>query len=181
MSLKHSILALLSPEPKTGYQLSKEIQSSITFFWKATHQQIYRELASLEQNRLVKHREVAQSNKPDKKIYSVTKEGTKELMRWMKEPSELPAIRDSFMVKLFTGHLTHPEILLEDLRNQKQVHEKRQNQFREAQKKYFQDVSSLSFEEKFQYLTLRRGLLLGEAWLSWCKEVEDFLEATSEQ
>ncbi len=48
MSLKHSLLALLSREAKTGYELSKDVGGSTGFFWTATHQQIYRDLAELE-------------------------------------------------------------------------------------------------------------------------------------
>jgi DNA-binding PadR family transcriptional regulator len=176
MSLKHSILALLSVEPKTGYQISKDIQGSITFFWKATHQQIYRDLVSLEQSGWVKHREVAQQDKPDKKIYSLTKSGTKELRRWMEEPSEIPATRDGFMIKLFMGHLVDPTVLLEDLRAQKKTHEIRQKHFEEAKENFFQNVTSLPIEDQYKYLTLRRGILLGQAWLAWCEEVEAYLK-----
>ena len=96
MFIKILILALLSLEPKTGYQLSKDVQGSTGFFWKATHQQIYRDLASLEELGWLKFPEVTQKEKPDKKIYSITKTGKKELVRWMKEPSETPVMRDPF-------------------------------------------------------------------------------------
>lgn len=175
MSLKHSILALLSLEEKTGYQLAKDVQTSIAFFWKATHQQIYRDLSGLEKSGLVSYRDVPQEEKPDKKIYSITRSGTQELLRWMKEPSKIPATRDSFMIKLFMGDLVKPSVLLDDLRKQKQIHEERQNKFQEAKERYFQDVSSAPRTEQYRYLTLRRGILLGQAWLEWCKEVEDFL------
>jgi len=176
MSLKHSILAVLSSEPKTGYQLSKDVQGSTGFFWKATHQQVYKELASLEGSGFVKHLEVAQKDKPDKKVYSVTKSGIKELIRWMREPTELAAIRDAFLIKLFVGHLIEPKEILEDLERQKQVVETRQEQFQNLEKEYFQNPSSLPIEHQFNYMTLRKGIILGKAWLSWCKEVEDFLK-----
>jgi DNA-binding PadR family transcriptional regulator len=179
MSLKHSILAILSMEPKTGYQISKDVQNSISFFWKATHQQIYRDLAGLEEKGWVKHREVSQEEKPDKKIYSLTNSGKKELLRWMKEPSEIPATRDSFMIKLFMGNLVDSLVLLEDLRDQKKIHQSRQKQFQEAKEKYFADVSSLTQDDHYKYLTLRRGILLGEAWLAWSQEVESFLDTSS--
>jgi DNA-binding PadR family transcriptional regulator len=175
MSLKHSILAILSSEPKTGYQLSKDVEGSIRFFWQATHQQVYRDLADLERSGFVKHKEVTQEEKPDKKVYSITKAGTKELIRWMKEPSEIPATRDSFMIKLFMGHLVGAESLLKDLRNQKQIHENRQNLYRQIEKKYAHPFESLSADQQYMYMTLRRGILLEQAWLAWCQEVEDFL------
>lgn len=176
MSLKHSILAILSSEPKTGYQLSKDVEGSIRFFWQATHQQVYRDLASLEQSGFVKHKEVIQEEKPDKKVYSITKAGTKELLRWMEEPSELPATRDSFMIKLFMGHLIEPETLLKDLRHQKVIHENKQTLLRDIEMRYPRNFKSMPLEQKYMYMTLRRGILLGQAWLAWCEEVEAFLE-----
>ena len=175
MSLKHSILAILSSEPKTGYQLSKDVEGSIRFFWQATHQQVYRDLAHLEQSGFVTHTDVAQEDKPDKKVYSITKAGTKELIRWMNEPSELPATRDSFMIKLFMGHLAGADSLLKDLRNQKQIHEHRQTLFCYIEKKYSRNFESLPVEQQYMYMTLRRGIVLEKAWLAWCEEVEDFL------
>lgn len=176
MSLKHSLLALLSLKSTTGYQLSKEVEGSINFFWKATHQQIYRDLTSLEQSAWVKHVQIAQDEKPDKKVYSITKLGTKELLRWMKEPSELPAHRDSFMIKLFLGNLIGASPLMEDISRQKKIYVDRQNQYREIEKKYHQDFPSLSEEQQYRYMTLRRGILMGQAWLAWCEEVEGFLK-----
>lgn len=176
MSLKHSILAVLSSEPKTGYELSKDVQGSTGFFWKASHQQIYKELSGLEKIGFIKYTEVAQQDKPDKKIYSVTKSGVKELIRWMREPTELPAMRDAFLIKLFVGHLIERKELVEDLERQKRVVEERQAQFQSIEKKYFEDPSSLPIEQQFTYMTLRKGIIMGNAWLSWCREVENFLK-----
>ena len=47
MALGDAILACLTERPMTGYELAKTFDSSIGFFWKADHQQIYRELNKL--------------------------------------------------------------------------------------------------------------------------------------
>ncbi len=47
MALGDAILACLTERPMTGYELAKTFDSSIGFFWKANHQQIYRELSRL--------------------------------------------------------------------------------------------------------------------------------------
>lgn len=179
MSLKHSILAILSSAPKSGYQLSKDVEGSIRFFWNASHQQVYRDLAGLEKSGLVKYKEIAQEERPDKKVYTITKAGVKELLRWMQEPSELPATRDSFMIKLFMGHLVKTEYLLKDLRNQKHIYESRLNLLCDIEKKYPHDFKSIPTQQQYMYMTLRRGIILSQAWLSWCEEVENFLEAQS--
>ena len=83
------------------------------------------------------------------------------------------------MIKLFMGHLVGSAVLLKDLRAQKKIYELRQKYFQEAKEKYFKDQASLRHEDRFKYLTLQRGLLLGKAWLSWCEEVEVFLQERS--
>lgn len=44
MSLPHVILTVLSTRDATGYDITKEFSASIGYFWKASHQQVYREL-----------------------------------------------------------------------------------------------------------------------------------------
>ena len=45
---------------------------SIGFFWKADHQQIYRELSRLRDRGHIQGREVVQSGKPNKLVYTLT-------------------------------------------------------------------------------------------------------------
>ena len=69
MALGDAILACLTERPMTGYELAKTFDSSIGFFWKADHQQIYRELSKLRDRGYIQGREVVKSGKPNKLIY----------------------------------------------------------------------------------------------------------------
>ena len=53
MALGDAILACLTEHPMTGYELAKTFDSSIGFFWKADHQQIYRELLEAARPRAI--------------------------------------------------------------------------------------------------------------------------------
>ena len=48
MSLPHALLTALTEHPGSGSDLAGRFDRSIGYFWQATHQQIYRELARLE-------------------------------------------------------------------------------------------------------------------------------------
>ena len=48
MSLAHAVLTSLIEKPSSGYALARRFDKSIGYFWHATHQQIYRELARME-------------------------------------------------------------------------------------------------------------------------------------
>ena len=63
MALGDAILACLTERPMTGYELAKTFDTSIGFFWKADHQQIYRELSKLRDRGHVQAREVVQTGK----------------------------------------------------------------------------------------------------------------------
>ena len=175
MSLKHSLLAVLSKKSKTGYELSKDVGDSTGFFWSATHQQIYKELAALEKSGWIKHKEVEQADKPDKKIYSTTQSGLSELKRWLHQPTEPGPSKDAFLIKLFAGDLVQPETILQDLLRHKETHQVRRRKYLETEKRYFNRADLLPIDGQYQYLTLRRGITFENAWLKWCKEVEEVL------
>ena len=68
LPLGDAILACLTERPMTGYELAKTFDSSIGFFWKTDHQQIYRELSRLRDRGYIQGREVVQSGKPNKLV-----------------------------------------------------------------------------------------------------------------
>jgi len=49
MALAEAILVCLTERPMSGYDLAKNFDASIGFFWRASHQQIYRELGRLRE------------------------------------------------------------------------------------------------------------------------------------
>ena len=53
MSLRYALLALLTSEPMTGYDISRRFQSSVGHVWHAHDSQIYPELRKMEAEGLV--------------------------------------------------------------------------------------------------------------------------------
>jgi DNA-binding PadR family transcriptional regulator len=85
MALEHAILVSLSERPASGLDLTRRFDRSIGFFWSATHQQIYRVLARMEADGWVRSTSVAQSGRPDKKVYDVAAAGGRELQDCLAE------------------------------------------------------------------------------------------------
>src|SRR5258707_4259117 len=73
MALSHAILATLLSGPVSGYKLTKRFNAAIGYFWQATHQQIYRELASLEEHGSIQR--VPSSSSSTEKLYALTPAG----------------------------------------------------------------------------------------------------------
>ena len=103
MSLKHGLLGLLTLRKSSGYDLSKLFQESLSFFWVANQSQIYRELDKMEDLGWVVSSKVEQDARPNKRVYGITKEGNKELIRWLKEMNaeDLAVVRNPLLMKLF--------------------------------------------------------------------------------
>lgn len=83
MSLKHTILGFLSTQDLSGYDLQKKIENTINHFWPSTQSQIYRTLKELIDDGHVDMQIIYQDEKPNKKLYSITANGKKELNHWL--------------------------------------------------------------------------------------------------
>ena len=100
MALEHALLVALSEQPASGLDLAKRFDRSIGFFWHATHQQIYRVLARMDGDGWVTVTEVAQTGRPDKKVYAVTPAGARVLADWLAEPTPMEPLRSELAVKM---------------------------------------------------------------------------------
>src|SRR5690349_17967682 len=116
MSLRSAILGFLSLEPTSGYDLKQRFDGSVRSFWTATQSQIYRELHALERDGAVRAETVAGEGKPDRKIYSLTAEGRRELASWLEEPLEPMQLRHPMLLKLVFAAELEPHKLDELLR-----------------------------------------------------------------
>ena len=175
MALTHAILSALVKEPYSGYDLAKQFDGSVGFFWKATHQQIYRELTKLEDKGLLSVELIRQEGRPDKKIYSVTQQGKQFLADWIAQPCSMGPVKEELLVKVFSGNLVEKSVILAELERHRQMHQERLSKYQQIEKEYFTDREALKSENKFGYLTLRRGIRYESEWIDWCSEAIAFL------
>ncbi len=112
MSLDHAILGFLRYGPLSGYDLKERFDLSVQHFWPADQSQIYRILAKLDEQGYTHVKVVERENRPDRKVYSITKAGREELHRWLTTPLERDEGRSASLVQVFfSAQLTNEEIL----------------------------------------------------------------------
>jgi DNA-binding PadR family transcriptional regulator len=168
------ILTVLAHRPMTGYEIARSFDRSLSHFWHASHQQIYRELARLNKDGLVVYRSVAQSGKPDKKRYSLTGAGRAALRKWVVTATDQPRPRYDLLVKLMAGLLVNKPGLQREItrvQNETAVY-LRQLRVMDADCRKQPLMTGYDYG---LYLALRRGLLLVEAQTVWLEEVKQFL------
>lgn len=82
-TIGYVILGRLAQADDTGYNLSLFMGPPRNYIWEAGHSQIYPLLATLTELSFVRFKEVTQSGKPNKKIYSITAAGRHALQAWV--------------------------------------------------------------------------------------------------
>jgi DNA-binding PadR family transcriptional regulator len=176
MSLAYAILATLVHQKCSGYDLAKQFDESVGYFWSATHQQIYRELSQLEARAWIHSQTIEQEDRPNKKIFDLTPLGRQKMAEWMVQPSRHSKHKEEILVKLFAGSLIEPHLLGAELGRLRASHQQQLETYRNIAHQYFPDPNVLSFSDKCQYLTLRQGIRHETNWIEWCDEALSVLE-----
>jgi DNA-binding PadR family transcriptional regulator len=180
MTLGHAILGLLSREALSGYDLMGRMKARVGFFWEARHSQIYPELARLEEQGLVTHRVVEQTDRPDKKVYEITDAGLAALRGWVTEPPAPRAARDELVLKAYSLWLAEPGKAVALFRDQGQRHEEQLLEYERIkewmEKEWGKDVLRTDSPRFASYAALQRGILYERGYAEWCRWVADRLE-----
>jgi DNA-binding PadR family transcriptional regulator len=121
--LRHTLLGLLSQEPRHGYDLKNAFEALLGGTWPLNIGQVYTTLSRLERDELVAVEVVPQELLPDRKVYSITEAGKDELDFWMREPaSDTIRLKDEFFIKLLVHQLVGSKDALPLIRRQVQIY-----------------------------------------------------------
>jgi DNA-binding PadR family transcriptional regulator len=95
------LLALLARGPAHGYELKQALEKLLgSAYPQPNVGQIYVTLNRLQKSGLIEGEDVAQSTRPNKRIYRLTGAGREALDGWFEEPTDEPRVRDEFFMKL---------------------------------------------------------------------------------
>jgi PadR family transcriptional regulator AphA len=178
MALKHVLLVALHHKEATGYEITREFDSTLGYFWQASHQQVYRELGKLESEGLVSYQEIPQEGRPDKKQYRLTSKGKRALDAWLQAPPPTRRVNDELLVKILGGKLVGAERLHEHIVAKRIEEEQRLETFKGIERQYYKDkdLQCLPTEHRLLYLTLRKGIFVAQSFIDWAHEAEDLLK-----
>jgi DNA-binding PadR family transcriptional regulator len=172
--LREVILTVLAHRPMTGYEIARNFDQVLSHFWRASHQQIYRELARMNSEGDVVFRAVEQSGKPEKKLYSLTRAGRAALKKWVAAPTDPPRPQYDLLVKLLAGLLVNKAALVREIARVREETVAYLKILRSMEVQCLKQPPQTSYDHAL-FLALRRGLLLVEAQLAWLDEVRGFL------
>lgn len=177
MALGNVLLVALLHREATGYEITREFDSTLGHFWQASHQQVYRELGKLEAEGLVAYREIQQEGRPDKKRYRLTAKGRRALKAWLQEPPATRRVNDELLVKILGGEIVGAGMVQDHIATKRIEQEHRLELFQGIEREYYKGsrLENLSTEMRLLYLTLRKGIFVAQAFVDWAREAESLL------
>jgi DNA-binding PadR family transcriptional regulator len=183
MALQHAILAALAYEEPSGYDLSKAFDATVSSYWTATPQQLYRELERMEAAGLVVARLVEQEKRPNKRLFSLTDSGRAALRDFTTRTPKPIAIRDELLVQVEAMELGDPAAIHSHIEEKRVASEEKLGRYRKTQAFLLQQRTEEDYLATSRsigpYLTLRRGILFEEENIQWCTFVLQVLRNRS--
>lgn len=176
MNLRSVLLGFLTRRDLTGYELKGAMDESVGFFFGASYGSIYPALKSLEEEGLVRSTLVVQSDRPNKKVYSLTPEGRAYFLEALKEPPAEDSFRSEFLMQLFFGRYQDPErllVLIED-------HRSSLRDSLERLRRTEEEIREIP-QARYGLMCLRYGLVYYENSLAWLDDAEREVRATADE
>jgi len=173
-STQYALLGLLTVQPMSGYEIKKNIENSISFFWSESFGQIYPALKKMERNNLIKSKNMPDQKGKLKTVYQITNNGRKKLAEWLHKPVQPSRKRNELLLKLFFGNQMSSETLESHFNKEKEKHQSLMQMYQITEKKLDTECSLLP-DYEFWKITLFYGQFQSQAILEWVEKSRDLL------
>ena len=130
MSLRYAILGYLSTGPGTGWDISRQFDTGLGWFWTARHSQIYPELKKMTEDGLVTRDSETVGESLERFAYSITDRGSAVLAEFTSAAPVYPPNRDAERLQFIFSDDT-PEALRAHLEAHRERHTRRRTQLLE--------------------------------------------------
>lgn len=173
MSIRHSLLALLSEGPSYGLRLQHEFEARTGEVWPLNAGQVYTTLQRLERDGLVTSED--QTSEGPQKTYAITDSGRSELLDWLRTPPhDATPPRDELVIKVMIA-LAVPDVDVVDVI---QAHRRR---LVEAMQRYTQIKSMASSDDLALLLVADAELFRLEGVVRWLDAADVRIRQTATQ
>ena len=107
----YAVLGLLAIRAWTPYEMTQQMQRSLSRFWPRTVSKLYEEPKKLADAGLA-DRSDERTGRRTRTRYAVTPDGRRRLASWLAEPAQDPVLELEFLVKVFLAeHGTREDLL----------------------------------------------------------------------
>ena len=168
------ILGLLAHENLTGYDIKKQIDGAISFFWKGSFGSIYPALNDMEKQGLVKRKKADNTGGREKIVYQITKQGKDTLKAWLNDEKAANDLKYETLLKMYFGGTEDRSVTIRNI----EIFEEQVRGNLEVLKFYKENLERvLDQEDHIHYfLTVIFGIETYEAYLRWCNKAKKILK-----
>ncbi|NBE53658.1 PadR family transcriptional regulator [Streptomyces boluensis] len=164
------LLALLAHGPAHGYELKQDLEQLLgPEYPQPNVGQIYVTLGRLEKSGLIEGEDVAQSSRPNKKVYRLTDAGREALQVWFEETSVESRVRDDFFMKLALAPRT-------GLADQISLINKQRRQYLNTMRSLSKLATAENRDNPIANLLVEGAILHLQADLDWLERCQEELE-----
>ena len=179
--LRFIILGFLNYRSMFGYEIKQVMDGSTSFFWQAKLSQIYQTVKVLEEEGLVVSEMEAQSEKPDRKRYTITPKGQEEFFSELNTPlKEISPKKDDLLLKLFFSASKPKKEIQSELLYMKKLHEQQLKIYQTETKEIIQNAkknhNSKTNDALLWEATRRLGEMYEETYIRWIEETNQIIE-----
>jgi DNA-binding PadR family transcriptional regulator len=164
-----AVLGLLADGERSGYDLLREAERSVGFFWTPAKTQLYAVLRKLVANGFATARHVRQSDRPDKTLYRITAAGEARLRDGL-EQVQSTVNKNPLELRIFFGGHRPAEAVVADLEAVRNNAREHLAELEEIEQTFDHD------EHLFPYLTLLRGKENARADIAWAERALELLQ-----
>lgn len=171
MSIEHSILAVISFRPSSGYDIKSEFEHKAAgLYWGLSYGSLYPKLKKLEEEGYITTLEEDKDGRK-KKLYDLTGKGWSELENWLAQTPAPPVIKDELFMKMAAWH---KEMHLETLCVHLRARQSESKELLSYIKNWKQNKTS--YINSVGMLAIRYAELKLEAELQWITESLEAME-----
>ncbi len=169
-----AILGLLADGPRSGYDIAKQVQETLSHFWNESVSHIYPMLGRLHGRGLVTRVTEPGEGRPARHVYAITEEGLAELRAWLADPIEPSPPRLEILLKIFFGAHTSPETLIGHVTHYRSLRQSALDTLENVAKVVEKDRRRRGV---YFSLTVSSGIHAARAAIAWCDETLTRLQA----
>ncbi len=177
MPVKHAMLGLLAGGQVHGYDLKADFERDLAPSDRLNFGQVYSTLDRLRRDGLVTHAVVPQAERPDRKVYSLTESGTRELREWLERPTPIELdLRNETFLKLMVARRLDWADPMQVVATERRACFERLHEFATAKTQANRDGAPVQ-----TVLLLELAILRVEAIVKWLERCEEVLNEESKE
>jgi DNA-binding PadR family transcriptional regulator len=169
--------------PMSGYEIKKQIESSVGMFWDESFGQLYPELRKLEDDGLT----TVEPSPPDRSpnrgkpmiTYAITPKGREVFQEWLSITPTIEPKRSELLLKVFFGSDLSSETIQSHVQHALTSSDENINMYRDI-KTYLNTEYSDNPNLPFWIMTLDYGIAEKEAHATWARNVLSHLQTREE-